>query len=279
MLQRSRKLSWKQVLALLAPLVAVVAVAVTAAPAAAPSASAHASEASAATAPFLLTFEGTHVVDPTLPAGLRHDGRFTASAPFCSAGRAYDTRQIDDGQSLTVWRLHLCDDGSGTFTAFMPNLRSEHGGSGTWQIVEGTGRYATLRGTGSYTGTLISGDPELYNTIVYRTQWQGAVDFDADPPAVEKFTATARKVRQQPRTYLLRVAVTVSDAGAPVAYTVGVQAGRSVLGFKQGSTASGQAAIALRIQPPRAARSARIVLTARDALGNEATASQSVRLR
>ena len=50
--------------------------------------------ASAAPTPFSLTFEGAHVNDPTLPAGVRHDGRFTASAPFCSSGRAYDTRQI-----------------------------------------------------------------------------------------------------------------------------------------------------------------------------------------
>ena len=117
--------------------------------------------ATAAPAPFLLTFDGAHPVDTTLPHGLRHDGRFTASAPFCSAGRAYDVgHSTDEGGFLNVLRIHTCDDGSGSFTADMPTVRGEHGGTGSWRILEGTGRYATLRGLGTYTGTLISGDPE-----------------------------------------------------------------------------------------------------------------------
>jgi hypothetical protein len=237
--------------------------------------------ATAAPTPFSLTFEGAHFADSTLPGGLRHDGRFTASAPFCSAGRAFDVRHFEEADgALTVLRMHTCDDGSGSFTAFMPRVRNEHGGTGgSWKIVEGTGRYATLRGLGTYTSTLISGDPDVFETITYRTNWQGAVDFDADPPAIERFTTTARKLRQRLRTYVLRIGVTVRDTGAPVSYTVDVQAGRAVLGFKQGSTSSGQATVTLRIRPPRAVRSARILLTARDALGNETSASRSVRLR
>lgn len=235
--------------------------------------------AAAAPATFSLTFEGAHFLDPTLLAGLRHDGRFTASAPFCSAGRAYDGRHLDATEQLTVLRIHTCDDGSGSFTAFMPAVRGEHGGSGTWRIVEGTGRYATLRGLGTYTGTRISGDPDAFESIVYRTNWQGVVDFDADPPAIENFTATARNLRQRVRTYVLRITVTLRDTATPVSYTVDVRAGRTMLGFRPGSTASGQATITLRIRPPRSARSTRILLTARDALGNETSASRSVSLR
>lgn len=232
----------------------------------------------AASTAFSLTFEGAHYVDSTLPGGLRHDGRFSASAPFCSAGRAYDTRHLDTGGWLTVHRLHTCDDGSGSFTVFMPMVRNEHEGTGTWQIVEGTGRYATLRGLGTYAGTMVSGDRDVFDTIAYRTKWQGAVGFDADPPAIDAFVATARKVRQRPRTYVLRVALTMRDATAPVSYTADVQAGRTPLDFKRGSTASGQATITLRLRPPRGARSLRVALTARDALGNETTASRSKRL-
>jgi hypothetical protein len=236
--------------------------------------------ATAAPTPSSLTFEGAHFSDSTLPGGLRHDGRFTASEPFCSAGRAHDVRHFfSEGGPLTVLRMHTCDDGSGSFTAFMPLVRAEHDGRGTWKIVEGTGRYATLRGIGTYTGTLISGDPTAFETITYRTSWQGVADFDADPPAIEKFTATARKLRQRPRTYVLRIGVTARDTSTPVTYTVDARLGGGVEAMKGGSTSSGVATITLRIRPARAARSARIVLTARDAVGNETSASRAVRLR
>jgi hypothetical protein len=234
--------------------------------------------ATAAPAPFLLTFEGAHFADSTLLGGLRHDGRFTASAPFCPAGRAYDARHFE-GDILTVLRMHTCDDGSGSFTAFMPAVRNEHGGSGNWKIVEGTGRYATLRGLGTYLATRLSGDPLDFESISYRTNWQGVVDFDADPPTIETFITTARKLRQRLRTHVLRIGFTARDPSAPVSYTVDVRAGRASLAFKLGSTASGQATITLQIRPPRAARSASVLLTATDALGNETSASKTVALR
>jgi hypothetical protein len=235
-------------------------------------------KATAAPTPFLLTFEGAHFVDSTLFHGLRHDGRFTASAPFCPAGRAYDVHHFER-DPLDVLRIHTCDDGSGSFTAFMPVVTHEHGAaSGTWRIVEGTSRYATLRGMGTYTSTLIDGDPARFETITYRTDWQGVVDFDAEPPAVERFTATARKLRQRVRTYALRIGLTLRDTGVPVSYTADVRAGRAALGFKRGSTTSGDAVLAFRIRPPRAARAVRVLLTARDALGNESSTSRLVRL-
>lgn len=237
-----------------------------------------ANRATAAPTPVSLTFDGAHFVDSTLPGGLRHDGRFTASAPFCSAGRAYDVRHFER-EPLDLLRMHTCDDGSGSFTAFMPVVRNEHGGGGTWQIVEGTGRYATLRGFGTYTGTLISGNANVFETISYRTSWQGVVDFDADPPAIERFTTSTRKLRRPARTYELRLALTMRDTGVPITYTVDVQAGRATLGSRRGATASGQATMTIRIRPSRSVRSARILLAARDAVGNETTASRSVRLR
>jgi hypothetical protein len=235
--------------------------------------------ATAAPTPFLLTFEGAHFADSTLSGGLRHDGRFTASAPFCSEGRAYDARHLETAGLLNVLRTHTCDDGSGSFAAFMPNVRGEHGGTGVWRIVEGTGRYATLRGQGTYTGALTSGDPSAFETVSYRTEWRGVVDFDADAPAIESFTATVRKLRQRVRTYALRIGLAAGDASLPISYTVDLRTGRTLLDLKRASTASGRATITVRIRPPRAARSVRILLTASDVLGNVTSTSRAFRLR
>jgi hypothetical protein len=235
--------------------------------------------ASAAPAPFSLTFDGVHVSDPTTPFGLRHEGRFTAAAPFCPSGWAHDTRQIDDGGQLTVWRVYECDDGTGSFTAFLPFVRSEHEGSGSWKVVEGTGRYAQLRGQGTYIGTHLSGDPNDFATVTYRAQWQGVVDFDADAPAIESLSASAQKRATRLPTYTLRVTVTGRDA-SQIAYIVDVRAGKVPLGLKRVAATTGRAATTLRIRPPRAARSVRVSVTATDALGNgPATAARTVRLR
>ena len=236
--------------------------------------------ATAAPALFLLTFDGAHFPDASAPGGLRHDGRFTASAPFCSTGHAHDVHHVVEGEFLSVHRTYMCDDGSGSFTAWMPIVRNEHGGgTGAWKIVEGTGQYATLRGLGTYTSTLITGDPLLFETITYRTSWQGIVAFDTDPPAIETLTATARALRSRLRAYTVRVGLTIRDANPPVSYTVDVRVGRTQLDLKQGSTASGQATVALRVRAPRGARSARVVLIARDPVGNETTATRTARLR
>jgi hypothetical protein len=235
--------------------------------------------ASAAPTRFSLTFEGAHVTNPAMPAGLGHEGRFTASPPFCSAGWAHDVRDVSESPAiLDVMRVHTCDDGSGGFTALMPTVRGEHGGSGTWRIVEGTGSYATLRGFGTYAATILSGDPEAFDTIVYRTQWQGVVDLDAAPPTIASFSASARKVRAPLRTYQLRIAINADDPATPVMFAVAITAGRTPVAFKRTSTVSGSANIAVAVRPPRSARSLRIALSATDAVGNTSSSSRTVKL-
>jgi len=228
---------------------------------------------------FTLSFDGIHVLDSTLPGGIRHEGRFTASAPFCPAGKAVDVRDLET-EPLTVLRTFTCDDGTGSFTAYMPALAGEHGGTGTWKIVDGTGRYATLRGVGSYTGKIVSGDPQNFETIVYHTDWQGVVAFDAVSPTVE-VNASAAKLKRPARTYAVRVAVKAPDdvAGNSVAYTVDVRAGRSYLAYRKGTISTGTAVVKLRVRAPRAAQNLQVIVTATDPVGNEATATRSVRLK
>src|SRR5262245_51697051 len=105
--------------------------------------------AGAALTEFSLTFTGKHVADASFPAGLHHEGRFSASAPFCPTGSAIDTRHVQD-PPLWVERTHTCDDGSGSIIVSMPDVTGEHGGTGVWRIIAGTGKYETLRGSGSY---------------------------------------------------------------------------------------------------------------------------------
>jgi hypothetical protein len=70
---------------------------------------------------------------------------------------------------LTVMRKYPCDDGSGTFAAFLLAIAAEHGGNGTWKIVAGADRYATLRGKGTYTRHLVSGNRDDFPSIVCQT--------------------------------------------------------------------------------------------------------------
>ena len=236
--------------------------------------------AGAALSQFSLTFTGKHVVDASFPAGLHHEGRFTASSPFCPAGSALDTRHVQD-PPLWVERTHTCDDGSGSIIVSMPNVTGEHGGSGSWQIIRGTGKYENLRGSGTYIGQRLSGDPADFLSITYRTTWKGLVDFDAVPPALT-LTATATKLKLPRRTYSVRVALVVrnEELGARVTYSLIVQSRGQFVGggSKQGSTTAGRAAFTLRITPPRAARAVQISVRASDPVGNENTTTRSVRL-
>src|SRR5262245_50547253 len=236
--------------------------------------------ADAALTQFSLTFTGKHVADPTFPAGLHHEGRFTASAPFCPAGGAIDSRHVQD-PPLWVERTHTCDDGSGSIVVSMPNVTGEHGGGGSWQIIRGTGRYANLRGSGTYIGQRLTGDPADFLSITYQTTWKGSVDFDADPPALS-LTATATKLKLPRRTYSMRLALVIrnEEPGARVDYSLIVQSRGQYIpgGSRQGSTTAGRAAFTLRIAPPRTARAVQLSVRASDPVGNESTTTRLVRL-
>jgi hypothetical protein len=231
--------------------------------------------ASAAPASFTLRFDGVHVADSSLPAGIRHEGRFTASAPFCPAGHAVDAQDVEI-EPLTVMRTFTCDDGSGSVTAFLPAIAAEHGGIGTWKIVSGTGRYEALRGIGTYAGRLVSGDPSVFETIVFTTAWQGVVDFDTAAPTITA-TASAKKLRKPPRTYTIRTSVDAHEG--PVTYSVDIRAGKAYLALRQGTLATGRAIVASRIRAPKGVRRVTVTITVADVVGNTSTKTLSVRVR
>ena len=235
--------------------------------------------AGATPARFSLTFTGSHVADSTAEGGLRHEGRFTASAPFCPAGSARDVTQVAESGVLSVTRAHTCDDGSGSITVSLPVTRLEHGKSGFWKITEGTGKYATLRGSGTYLGEVLSGDPEDFGSIKYKTVWTGQVDFDVAAPVVA-VTARAAKVKASRPTYSLRVTLVIrnEEAGARVAYSLTATSGRVFLASREGGTTTGRATLTLRIRPPRSARAVKLVVNAFDPVANESTTTRSIKL-
>jgi hypothetical protein len=238
--------------------------------------------AGAAPTQFTLTLEGSHVPDSSLPGGLRHEGPFTASAPFCPAGKAVDVEHVSDAfpLGLVVLRKFTCDDGTGSFTALLP-VTAEHAanGRGRWQIVDGAGQYVKLRGAGTYGSTRLSGDPGDFLSITFRSTWTGTVDFDVEPPSVG-VTARATKLRRPAGSYTLRVVLAVPNeaAGASLAYSVEVTAGRATLGGRVGTTTTGKATIALRIKPARTARRVKVHADVTDPVGNKGGTTRTVTL-
>ena len=83
--------------------------------------------------------------------GFWHVGKFTATGAFCSSGRA-TTLAVRGNTPADAegTRLLTCADGSGSATALVVSIDSEHGGTGAWRIVSGTGEYSNeqTRGTG-----------------------------------------------------------------------------------------------------------------------------------
>jgi hypothetical protein len=108
--------------------------------------------AAAATPPEPVSITGTFTSDAFM--GTFYD----ASAPLCPAGTTEDTWGVAGGYQ-SGWQVQLlvvkeftCADQSGTFTLrlqvhirFVP----EYSNRFTWTVVDGTGDYATLRGTGT----------------------------------------------------------------------------------------------------------------------------------
>jgi hypothetical protein len=243
--------------------------------------------ARSAASPFELLYQGrwetNWEADPSygLPAVLV--GTFTSDAPFCESGTAdYRERARDP-----VLRRYTCSDGSGSLTLGMTNpLAAYNGiGQGEWTIVEGSGRYARLRGKGSYTGEVLEQDIEHDGaTIAFRTTSQGFVTADAVAPSLAFTRASATKERGTPGAYSIRVALSLRDdvEGNTVAYRLIVRQTRAhrvvELATKEGSTASGSVSTTLRVVPGKRVRSVQLLLSGSDPVGNEVSIGRSLKL-
>jgi hypothetical protein len=226
--------------------------------------------AGAAPSPFKLVFDGHH--GPPLGTGFRHEGPFTASAPFCSSGAVVDLQHQGE---MTATRLYTCADGSGTATMSVTNFPDEHisGGKGTWRILEGTGAYTALRGQGGWTTVPIGGTDAFQSTL------NGIADLDDAAPTIVISRATATKLRSPKGTYRITLVFSARDnvAGNTVSYSVAATAGNDVRS-KDGKTVSGPVTVSFRIHPAKAVRRVQVAITASDPLDNQGKLSRSIKL-
>ena len=239
--------------------------------------------ARSAASPFELFYQGhweaDWEADPSygLPAVLV--GTFTSGAPFCESGTADDPTWSRD----PVRRRYTCSDGSGSLTLGMTNPLAAYDGigQGEWTIVEGSGRYAGLRGKGSYTGEALEQDPEHGGiTIEFRTTSQGFVTADAVAPSIAFTDASATKLRRPAGAYSIRVSLSLRDdiEGTTVVYRLRVREGPehprdrrlALLEEKEGSTA-GSVSTMFRVFPSsKRVRSVQLLLSGSDPVwGNE----------
>lgn len=222
---------------------------------------------------FELVFDGKHT------PSLLHEGPFTTSASFCRSGFAVDTAV--DPATESASRKFTCAATGATFIARVGRLPAEHGGSGTWQITEGSGPLADLRGKGTWSSVRLGGNPVDPATITFRSTWKGVADLDASAPTVAVAKRSVQKLRRPKGVYRLRLALSLQDANA-VSYTLAVIDPRRPfdwLATKSGTTSSGPASFALRIRPTKRTRILQLKVDASDAVGNMAAFTTNLRLR
>ncbi len=229
---------------------------------------------------FQLVFDGRHVpaTFPT-PTGLMHVGPFTTNSQLCPSGHAKDIAQ--DDQLAT--RQFTCDGSGAQFTALITPHLNEHGGTGTWQIVDGTGPLADLRGKGTWESVLLGGTSSNPASITFRSTWKGVVAFDATPPTISLGSVNVRRLKKPRHSYVVRLRVTLDDDnGNAVSYAIALSDSVrpfATLAFRTGETSTGAVATAFSVRPTARTRVLRLKIDATDPLGNVSTFTANVRLR
>jgi hypothetical protein len=231
-----------------------------------------------------LVFDGEHApASFETPSGLQHEGPFTSSSPFCPSGTAKDVASLGDDMAT---RMFTCNGSGAQFTARVGPLVGEHGGHGTWRIVDGTGVLADFRGMGTWQSIRTGGDPTDPSTIRFRATWQGVADMDAAPPTIALARATVQKLKRPAGTYRVNLRLAIADAngdanGDAVSYTLSLTDARNPLEWlasKRGQTSTGTVSLAIRVKPAKMTRALRLKVDATDAVGNQASFTRSIRL-
>jgi len=171
----------------------------------------------------------------------------------------------------------------GSFTAKVGPLPAEHGGSGAWQIVAGSGALADLRGKGTFTSVRTGGDPNDPETITFRSTWNGVADLDATPPITAVTHWHAKKLKRPKGAYQVTLALSLTDnGGGRVSYQlelVDPKKPSHSFAFKLGKTATGSVNKSLRIKVGTRIRHVQLKVEATDEVGNQSAFAKTFRLR
>jgi len=233
---------------------------------------------------FQLVFVGrTVLASYPSPSGAAHVGTFTTNSALCPSGSGQDIAETALGVGT---RLFTCDGSGATFTATINPHIGEYTGAGSWQIVSGTGPLGDLRGEGTFSSVLTSGDPSDIPgnllALAFRSTWTGTVALDATPPTLALTKDTATKLRRPAGRYRFDIILTLHDnGGGPVSYTVNLldPATLDILVRKSGTTSTGSLGWTFSLKPRARARTLRLEVEASDQVGNQATLTHAIALR
>ena len=184
---------------------------------------------------------------------------FTAAPPLCPSGTVRDV-----GGLVGIKMQHTCADGSGTFEFASSAGKFEF-------TAGGTGRYVTLRGTGSCSLSNPGG--------TFTRSCHALADFDSTPPTVAVKPLNILLFNRH--GFSLRAWFTTSDnvAENAVKYRVSVAAAGHALGHTAGTTPGGTVRASVRGRLPKTARRITVSIRVVDPLGNARTAVRSSRIR
>ena len=182
---------------------------------------------------------------------------FTAAAPLCPFGTVRDV-----GGITGIKMEHTCADGSGTFEFAVI-------GTGIFHFTPAsTGRYATLRGSGSCSVT--QNDDGTFTRSCH-----ALADFDNVAP-----TARITKAVVLPSRRAVQTTFTTSDdvAGNAVSYRLSVTAAGHALAHATGSTPGGAVSKSLGVKIPKRTKRVVVALKVSDPLHNARTVTRSARV-
>lgn len=210
-----------------------------------------------------------------LALGSGGEGTFRSASPFCGAGDVAELPRSLSGRWMSGLRRLTCSDGSGSVTVrtwLMGMDEASASESGVWQIVEGTGDYASLRGKGAY-ARVVEGKGRDASA---RETWAGEAGLDAAAPKVA-FSQISVARAPTPGWHVVRIALTARDGESPVYFLVSAS-NRFLLAARSGTTATGIAVVALRVHPGTGGPTIRLKLEASDRVGNTTTVVRTLDL-
>ena len=186
---------------------------------------------------------------------------FTAAPPLCPSGTVRDV-----GGITGIKMQHTCADGSGTFEFEVIGTGGQFHFSPA-----GSGRYASLRGSGSCSVT-------QNQDGTFTRSCHALADFDDTAPSVGSMRIDVLITR---RVYRVGVTFKTSDnvEGNAVSYRLSVTAAGRALGHATGSTPGGTVTSSVKVRLPKHTKRFAVALKVSDPLHNSRTVTRSLKAR